>query len=125
MKYWRGYLVAAILAAITWALIQFAQAHSVLIDMVYPYMTRLVVTSMANWTGGMEFCLWQVLLVGLVIAGLVSIVLMLVLKWNPIQWLGWVLATISCIALMQTLIYGLNEYASPLADALSDLTFLI
>ena len=52
MKYWRGYLVAAIMAAITWALTQFAQTHSVLIDMVYPYMTRLVVTSMADWTGG-------------------------------------------------------------------------
>lgn len=116
MKYWRGYLVAAILAVISWALIGFAQAHSVLVDMIYPYVTRLIITSMAEWTGGMSFCLWQVLLIGLVAAGLVSIVLMIILKWNPIQWLGWVLATISCIVLFQTVIYGLNEYASPLAD---------
>ena len=27
MKYWRGYLVAAILAAITWALVEFAKAQ--------------------------------------------------------------------------------------------------
>ena len=116
MKYWRGYLVAAILAVIAWALVGFAQAHSVLVDMIYPYVTRMIITSMSKWTGDMAFCLWQVLLIGLVAAGLVSIILMLVLKWNPIQWLGWVLATISCIVLMQTLIYGLNEYASPLAD---------
>ena len=116
MKYWRGYLVAAILAVITWALVQFAQAHSVLVDMIYPYVTRMIITSMSRWTGGMAFCLWQVLLIGLVVAGLVSIILMIILKWNPIQWLGWVLAAVSCIVLLQTGIYGLNEYASPLAD---------
>ena len=116
MKYWRGYLVAAILAAITWALYQFAQAHSVLIDMVYPYMTRLVVTSMADWTGGMAFCLWQVLLIGMVVACMVTIILMIILKWNFFQWFGWVLAAISCVVLLHTGLYDLNQYASPLAD---------
>ncbi len=116
MKYWRGYLVAAILAAITWALVQFAQAHSVLVDMIYPYMTRLVVTSMATWTGSMSFCLWQVLLIGMVVAGIVTVILMILLKWNFFQWLGWVLAAISCVVLLHTTIYGLNQYASPLAD---------
>ena len=42
MKYWRGYLVAAILAACTWAFREFAEAHSQLVDMVYPYLTRIV-----------------------------------------------------------------------------------
>lgn len=116
MKYWRGYLVAAILAAISWALIQFAQAHSVLVDMIYPYMTRLVVTSMATWTGDMAFCLWQVLLIGMIVAGVVTIILMILLKWNFFQWLGWVLASISCVFMLHTLVYGLNQYASPLAD---------
>lgn len=116
MKYWRGYLVAAILAVISWALIQFAQAHSVLVDMIYPYVTRMVITSMADWTGGMNFCLWQVLLIGLVAAGIVSIILMIILRWNPIQWFGWVAAVISCIFMLHTLLYGLNQYASPLAD---------
>lgn len=116
MKYWRGYLVAAILAAITWALVQFAQAHSILVDMIYPYMTRLVVTSMANWTGDMAFCLWQVLLTGMVVAGIVTLILMILLKWNFFQWLGWVLAAISCVVLLHTGIYGLNQYASPIAD---------
>lgn len=116
MKYWRGYLVAAIFAAISWALVQFAQAHSVLVDMIYPYVTRMVITSMADWTGGMNFCLWQVLLIGLVAAGIVSIILMIILRWNPIQWLGWVAAVISCIVMLHTVLYGLNQYASPLAD---------
>ena len=116
MKYWRGYLVAAILAAITWALVQFAQAHSILVDMVYPYMTRLVVTSMADWTGNMAFCLWQVLLTGMVVLGIVTLILMILLKWNFFQWLGWVLASISCVVMLHTVVYGLNQYASPLAD---------
>lgn len=116
MKYWRGYLVAAILAAITWALVQFAQAHSILVDMIYPYMTRLVVTSMADWTGNMGLCLWQLLLTGMVILGIATLVLTILRKWNIFQWLGWVLASISCVIMLHTMIYGLNQYASPLAD---------
>lgn len=116
MKYWRGYLVAAVLAVVSWALVQFAQAHSVLVDMIYPYVTRLIISSMAEWTGGMAFCLWQVLLIGLVVAGIASIVMMILLRWNVIQWFGWVLATISCVVFLHTALYGLNAYASPLAD---------
>ena len=118
MKYWRGYLIAGIIAAITGALIWFAKAHSVLIDMVYPYVTRMIITSMANWTGGMNFCLWQVLLIGLIVAGIASVILMILLRWNPIQWFGWVLTAVSFIVLLQTAIFGLNKYASPLADDL-------
>lgn len=116
MKYWRGYLAAFIFAAITWALVQFAKAHSVLIDMVYPYMTRLVVTSMADWTGGMGFCLWQVLLIAMVVIVIVTVVLMILLRWNFFQWLGWVTAAVSFLILLNTGIYSLNQYASPLAD---------
>lgn len=116
MKYWRGYLVAAIFAAISWALVQFAKAHSVLVDMVYPYVTRMFINSMADWTGSMSVSLWQVLMIGLIAAGLASIVLMVVLRWNPIQWFGWVMAAVMCISMCNTVVYGLNEYSSPLAD---------
>ena len=116
MKYWRGYLVAAIMAVITWALVQFAQSHSVLVDMIYPYITRLIITSMSQWTGNMAFCLWQVLLIGMILAGIASIIVMILLRWNPIQWFGWVLAAISCVVFLQTAVFGLNEYSSPLAD---------
>lgn len=116
MKYWRGYLVAGIFLAITWALHQFAQAHSVLVDMIYPYVTRLVINALADWSGTMAFCLWQVVIVLMVLLGLVSIILMIVLRWNPIQWLGWVLASISLVVMLNAGLYGLNAYASPLAD---------
>lgn len=116
MKYWRGYLTAAIFAAITWAFVDFAQGHSVLVDMVYPYMTRMVVTSMADWTSSMAFCLWQALIMIIAVAVIGSIVLMIVLRWNVVQWLGWVAAVISCVAMLNTIIFGLNRYASPLAD---------
>ena len=116
MKYWRGFLVAGILAVITWALTQFAAAHSTLIDMVYPYMTRLIITSLAQWSSGTAACLWQVLLLLLIGGGIASIVLMIVLKWNPIQWLGWVLAAVCFINLLSTGLYGLNKYTSPMAE---------
>ena len=116
MKYWRGYLVALILAAVSLALVVFAKAHSVLVDMIYPYVTRLIVSSMANWTGSMGFCLWQALLVGMVALGIVTVVLTILLRWSPIQVGGWVLAVIMFFCTCHTVIYGLNKYASPLAD---------
>ncbi len=116
MKYWRGLLIAAILAALTWALTQFAAGHSVLVDMIYPYSTRMVVSFLADWSAGLTACLWQIILLVLGLAVLASIVLMIVLRWNPIQWLGWVLAGVSFIYMFHTAIYGLNYYAGPLAD---------
>ena len=116
MKYWRGYLVAAILAACTWAFREFAQTHSRLVDMIYPYVTRMVQNFMANWSSGVDFCLWQAILLALVVLAVASIVLMIIFKWNPIQWLGWVLAGAACLWMLHTGMYGLNNYAGPLAD---------
>ena len=116
MKYWRGYLVAGILAAIAIALTAFAKAHTFLVDMIYPYISRMVMSTMANWTGGASFCVWQALVLGMVALGIASIVLMILLKWHPVQWFGWVLATVSLIFMCNTVLNGLNEYTSPLAD---------
>ena len=116
MKYWRGYLVAGILAAITLALTAFAKAHTFLVDMIYPYISRMVMTTMAGWTSGASFCVWQALVLGMVALGIASIVLMILLKWHPVQWFGWVVAVVSFIFMCNTVLYGLNEYTSPLAD---------
>ena len=40
MKYWFGYLTAAIFGAITWVLMRFGERFSTLVDMVYPYVIR-------------------------------------------------------------------------------------
>lgn len=116
MKYWRGYLVAAVLAAITGALVAFAKAHSALVDMVYPYMSKTIVSTLADWSSGVSFCLWNVLVLALVVGLLVSVILMFILRWNSIQWLGWVLSVVSLLSLFSTLIFGLNKYTGPLAD---------
>ena len=116
MKYWRGYLVAGILAVISFALIQFAKTHGVLVDMIYPYISRLISTSLADWSSGVTFCVWQAVLMALTIGGIVTAVLMILLRWNFFQWLGWVLTVISALFLLNTGIYGLNAYAGPLSD---------
>lgn len=116
MKYWRGYLTAAILALITWGLIQLGGRFTDLVDMVYPYLTRTVQTFLADWTGGVDFCVWQVAAVLLGVAVLVSVVLMIVLRWNPVQWLGWVLTGAVLIYFLHTCIYGLNYKAGTLAE---------
>lgn len=116
MKYWRGYLTAAIFAVFTFAMMKFAETHTALIDMVYPYVTRMLQTTLATWSSGVDFCLWQLAAVLLGVGILATIVLMIVLRWNPIQWFGWILAAASFLFFLHTGIYGLNTYAGPLAE---------
>ena len=118
MKYLRGYLTAGIFGAITAVLMAYGRRFSELVDMIYPYVTRTAQTMLAQWSGQVSFCLWQVLAVALGVLVLTSLVLMLVLKWNPVQWFGWVLAVCSCIYCLHTAAYGLNYYAGPIAEDL-------
>ena len=116
LKYWFGYLTAAIFGAITWVLMQFGERFSTLVDMVYPYVIRTLQSILAEWTSTIDFTLWQVLAVVLGVLVLASFVLMIVLKWNPIQWAGWVLAVFAGIYMMHTVVWGLNYYAGDLSD---------
>ncbi len=116
MKYWRGYLVAAILGFFTWALMAFANTHTKLIDMVYPYITRMIQTYLAQWTGSIDILLWQVALMFFAFILLALVVMMVIFKWNPIQLFGWVLAVVALVAFLQTGVFGLNSYAGPIAD---------
>ena len=116
MKYWSGYVTAAVFGAITWALMNIGARFTELVDMVYPYVMRTMQTMLAEWSGSVDFVLWQVLLVVLAVLALASVVLMIVLKWNPVQWVGWVLAAVSIVFMLHTLTYGLNFYAGPIAE---------
>ena len=116
MKYWRGYLVAAIIAACSWGLIEFAQSHWVLVDMIYPYVTRMVQAFLTDWSNVLPFCLWQLIILVLGACVFASIVMMIIWKWNPIQWFGWVLAVVSLIFFANTVIYGLNDYSGPINE---------
>ena len=116
MKYWRGYLCAAIFGAITWALMEFAKTHQALTDMVYPYFTRLIQTALAGWSAETDFLLWQFAVVVMIVIGLATIVLMIALRWNVIQWFGWVTAVVSFLFMCHTGLYGLNQYAGELAE---------
>ena len=116
MKYYRGYLVAGIFAALSWLLMQLGERLSQLIDMVYPYVTRSVQSFLAEWSSGVDFLVWQVLAVVLIVIALATVVLMVLLRWNFFQWLGWVLSAVSIVFFLHTGIYGLNNYAGSIAD---------
>jgi hypothetical protein len=74
LKYWFGYLTAAIIGAITWVLMQFGQRFSTLVDMVYPYVIRTLQGFLAQWSGSVDFLLWQLLAVVLAIVLLATLV---------------------------------------------------
>lgn len=60
MKYWFGYLTAAIFGAITWVLMRFGERFSTLVDMVYPYVIRtsesILASGQAAWTSPSGSC---------------------------------------------------------------------
>ena len=116
MKYWRGYIVAAMLAAVTGALTAFSKSHTALVDMVYPYLSRIIQDFMGHWSAGADFCIWQVLAVLLGVGFLTTIVLMILMRWNFFQWLGWVLTSVMLLVTLHVGMYGLNYYAGPLAE---------
>lgn len=116
MKYWFGYLTAAIFGAITFVLLKFGERFSSLIDMVYPYVIRTWEGMLAQWASAVTFPVWQLLAVALGVLILCSFVLMVIFKWNPIQWLGWIVAVFAGIYMLHTLLWGLNYYAGPLSE---------
>ncbi len=116
MKILRGYLTAAIFAAIAWVLMQFGQRFTTLVDMVYPYVIRTMQGYLAQWSGEVDFLLWQVLAVALGVLVLGSLVVVAVMKWNPISWAGWVLAVVAGVYMLHTAMFGLSYYAGPLNE---------
>ena len=116
MRYWRGYLFAAILGAITLGLSLLAKQYSQLVDAFYPFLTREIQTTLAAWSSAVDVTVWQVAALLLVLGLLLTVVLMVALKWNFFQWLGWVLAGASLIWMLHTGVYGLNYYAGPLSQ---------
>ena len=116
MKYWRGYLTAGILFACTWALESFAKAHIALMDTIYPYITRMMQDFLAGWSSDVDFCVWQVLLLALTAVAIGTLVLVVIFKWNPIQWFGWVCAVVAAVTFLNTALFGLNQYAGSLAE---------
>ncbi len=118
MKYLWGYVTAGIFAAIAWVLSQFGERFTALVDMVYPYVMRTVQGFLAQWSGGVDFLLWQVLAVFLVVVIVALLVIFLVLKKSPVTWLGWALAVCSLVYLLHTLVFGLSYYSGDLSDDL-------
>ena len=118
MKYWFGYLTAGIFAAITWVLMQFGEKFTTLVDMVYPYVIRTLQNYLAQWTSIVEYPVWQLLAVVLMVLILASLVLVIALKRNLIQWLGWVLAVFAAIFMLHTVVWGLSYHTGDLADDL-------
>ena len=116
MKMLRGYIAAGIIGALAWVLTKFGERFTTLVDMIYPYVIRTMQGYLATWSGAVDVLIWQVLAVALGVVALGGLVVVIVMKWNPISWAGWVLAGVSTVWLLHTAMFGLNYYAGPLAE---------
>ena len=116
MKMLRGYIAAGIIGALAWVLTKFGERFTTLVDMIYPYVIRTMQGYLATWSGAVDMLVWQLLAVALGVVALGGLVVVIVMKWNPISWGGWVLAAVSLVWLLHTAMFGLNYYAGPLAD---------
>lgn len=116
MKYWRGFLVAGIIAACTWGLTTFAQTHTTLIDMIFPYVSRMITGGTAEWSAAVPFCMWQALLIFAALGVFALLALAIVLRWNILQISGWIACVFSLVVFLNVGIFGMNNYAGPLAD---------
>jgi len=116
LKYWIGYVLAAVFAVATVAARRFAEAHQVLVDMVYPYVSRLIQGSLAEISSQVPFALWQTLLLGLIAIGLALIVLTIVFRKSMIRTIGWILACASFVVFLNSGVFGLNEFAGDLSQ---------
>ena len=118
MKYWTGYLTAAIIGAITWALMRLAESFEELVDMVYPYVVRNLQNFLAEWTSVVDYPVWQLLAIVLLVLILATLVLVVILKRSFIGWAGWVAAVFAGIYMLHILMWGLNYHAGDLSDDL-------
>ena len=118
MKMLRGYIAAGIIGALAWVLTKFGERFTTLVDMIYPYVIRTMQGYLATWSGAVDMLIWQVLAVALGVVALGGLVVVIVMKWNPISWAGWVLAGVSTVWLLHTAMFGLKYYAGPLAEDL-------
>ena len=118
MKYWFGYLVAAIFGAISWVLLQFGEKFTNLVDMVYPYVVRNLQNFLAQWTSVVDYPVWQLLAIVLLVLILATLVLVVILKRSIIGWSGWVAAALSGIYMLHVLMWGLNYHAGDLSQDL-------
>lgn len=118
LKYWCGYLIAAIFGAFSWVLMQFGQKYQMLLDMVYPYVTKTLQSMLTHWTSSVDFLVWQTVIVIFLILVIASLIVYLISKGSLVQWFGWVLAVVSVVFFLHTAVYGLNYYADPITQNL-------
>ena len=116
MKYWRGYLVAAIIGVCTFSFAAYAKTHRLLVDMIFPYISRMITGSTAEWSAAVPFLLWQALLIFAVLAFAAIIALTIILKWNFLRVSGWIAAVVSLVVFLHIGVFGINRYAGALAD---------
>ena len=116
MKKIKRYLWALAVLAITVGCTWLARQYGAVLDTFYPYVTRQLQAVLAYFSSGVSFTVWQAAAVVLGVGLLVSIVVMILRKWNFFRWLGWVLCMVSFVWMCHTCLYGLNFYASPLSE---------
>lgn len=118
MRNLRGIIVAAVFAALTVLLRLLGDRFDVLLGMAYPFASKTYMELVGGWLGKFDVCVWQIALVLFCVAVAASIGLMILNRWNILRWLGWVLAPVSIVVFLFTLVWGLNYSNKPIHESM-------
>lgn len=113
----RRLITAGVLLALTVIVFILAKCFPQLWFSFYPAASKAMLSAIGTVTGAFPFCLWELLLVGLVLLGIVSFIFALKKK-HLLRWLCVVAELASALLFLFVFLWGLNHFGPKVSQKL-------
>lgn len=116
MKTIRRFVFTAVFLVAAFLMVHAARANSDFFYMLFPAITREIQGVLSAITQGLDYVLWQRLLLVLLLWAVVSLILDIILQENLLRWVSGVTVTVSFLLCLYVLMGGLNVFAPSVAS---------
>ena len=116
MRNLRGFLWAAVFLILAQILKWLGVTYGDMLFMAYPYFSRNVMSVLQIFSSWTSTNVWQLTILLVAVAALVSLALTIVFRRNVLRWLGTVATVCSVVYFLHMGVYALGENARPLAQ---------
>lgn len=117
LKSVRRLIISGILLALTVGSYLLARNQPELWFSFYPQISKKLLSAIGAVTGIFPFCVWEILLAGIVVWGIVSLILSLKKK-RIVTWLAGVLELASLLLFLFVAVWGLNHFGPTVSEKL-------